>query len=40
MSRLIVGLTGAMGSGTSYIAEMLEKEGYEILSLSKVLRER
>jgi len=40
MRRLIIGLTGAFGSGATFIAtEFLEKIGYKKYSLSDVLRE-
>lgn len=40
MHRVIIGLTGAFGSGATFIAtEFLEKKGYKKCSLSDVLRE-
>lgn len=41
LGRLIVGLTGAFGSGTSFLAEnFFEKEGYVKCSLSQILKEK
>lgn len=40
MQRVIIGFTGAFGSGTSYLAKnFFEKMGYTMLSLSTILRE-
>ena len=40
MQRVIIGFTGAFGSGTSYLAKnFFEKMGYTTLSLSVILRE-
>lgn len=40
MRRLIIGLTGAFGSGATFIAtQFLEKKGYKKCSLSDILRE-
>lgn len=41
MKRLIIGLTGAFGCGTSFLAEnFFEKMGFERCSLSNVLKEK
>ncbi len=41
MSRLIIGLTGAFGSGTSFLAEnFFENKGYKRFSLSTILKEK
>jgi len=42
MSGLIIGLTGAFGSGTSYVADkfLVSEMGYEKLSLSTILKEK
>ena len=39
-NKTIIGLTGPFGSGCTYIAKnILNADGYEIISLSDILRE-